>query len=201
MDSNENRPDFALILTDGAQRIEGSTRITISRDDSPDLTLPTGRLAASGFGYGAPFVETVPPGTYSTAVFVENIAALEDDGVTEKYDFEEFAALRITIVDVPIASWERAMVDYPDRADGGSNAFFVDGGIGIVCDASLAETFHKLDDATAPLQQTGSVWLAAGVVDAETGANALCAFYGGDGVHASWIGRSADGSIACFVVV
>jgi hypothetical protein len=91
MDSNENRPDFALILTDGAQRIEGSTRITISRDDSPDLTLPTGRLAASGFGYGAPFVETVPPGTYSTAVFVENIAALEDDGVTEKYDFEEFA--------------------------------------------------------------------------------------------------------------
>ncbi|MEV0405123.1 DUF4241 domain-containing protein [Actinoallomurus sp. NPDC050550] len=201
MTAFENQPDFALLLTDGAQQTTDSTRVTITREDGPGLTLPTGRLAVSGFGSGEPFIETVPPGTYATAVFTENIAQLEDDGVTEMFDFDEFGALQVTIADAPVESWEPAMVDYADRAGSETNAFFVDGGIGIACDAALAEMFLEMRDVMAPFEKTECSMLLAGVVDVESGANALCMMYGGDGVHESWIGRAADGSVACFVVV
>lgn len=202
MGLDENQPDFDLLLTDGAVRVNGSTRVTITRLGGPDLTLPTGRLAASGFGAGEPFVEAVSPGTYSTAMFVNNFAELEDDGVTPMYDFDGVAALQITISDVPVATWEPAMVAEEDsEGHNTSNAFSVDGGIGIVCDGALAKAFLEMRDILEPFEKTAASSLLAGVVDAITGANALCIVYGGDGVHDSWIGRSADGGIACFIVV
>lgn len=58
-----------------------------------------------------------------------------------------------------------------------------------------------MDDFFEPFEPTKASCVLAGVVDKTTGANALCVMYGGDGVHDSWIGRTADGKIACFVIV
>lgn len=87
-----------------AHELEGSTRFTITRETCPELTLPTDRLVASGFGSDDPFVETVPPGAYRAALFTSNLAELEDDGSTVKFDFDSVAAPQITILDSPVAT-------------------------------------------------------------------------------------------------
>lgn len=202
MDSGDKHPDFGWLLTDGVVWTQGSTRFSIAREDGPELVLPTGQLAASGFGSGEPFVEAVQPGKYRTTLFSERRAELKDDGVTVNYYLDSVAALRITIHDSPVAAWEPAMVasedpDYHNK----SNTFGVDGGVGVVCDGALADTFLNMSDFLEPFKPTKSPSLLAGIVDADTGANALCIMYEGDGVHDSWIGRNADGAIACFVIV
>ena len=88
--------------------------------------------------------------------------------------------------------------------DGGFFGFGVDGGTGCFYDASGTATFGSNEwlrelDLAGEVDYTAA-FFPAPVTDPGSGAN-LIAFHSGwgDGSYPVWIGRSADGEIACFV--
>lgn len=213
-------PDFAQLFTPGARHpfLDGSDLLVRERPAVP-LSLPSGRVVAMepfGCGYGDPeelaFVERVKPGTYP--VVMVTVDVIGADG--ERHDTRE-AAARLVIRDEPVATWELALQKDQDAAELGDDEFFgypVDGGTGCFVDADAFEPIADEEDfaervlsslfdkdpqvpaATPPQPVDGPVSLAAG--DDE---HALVVFFTGwgDGAYPTWVGRTADGEIACFL--
>ncbi|MEK8170544.1 DUF4241 domain-containing protein [Streptomyces sp. M19] len=180
------------------------------------LSLPSGRvIAIEPFMAGGDdadavaFTARVEPGTYP--VVLSEIELIDTDGEVKD---SRVAAARLVIRDEPVARWELAVTADQDPSELGDDGYFgypVDGGTGCFLDA---ETYRALeaeedfgdrvlvtmypcfgesrDGGTVP----SPITLAVGedptaVVFYSTGF--------GDGVYATWVGRTAAGEVACFV--
>ncbi|MCA2219340.1 DUF4241 domain-containing protein [Jidongwangia harbinensis] len=164
------------------------------------LSLPTGRVVAAdplGAGHDdppAPFVQVVPPGRYRVELLVSN---------------GEVAAARLVVRDEPAASWEPAL---PEGCPDGTG-YEVNAGTGCFTDE---RTFRHLsgmpggdwqltllDDLS--WMRDGPTVIARAEVDGSCGdegdENVLVAFPSGagDGIYGTWVGRTAQGEITCFV--
>ncbi|NJP66237.1 DUF4241 domain-containing protein [Streptomyces spiramenti] len=214
-------PDFAQILAPGAVHpvFEDGTTLRVRELPGVPLSLPTGRLIAmEPFGAGMgdadelAFLDTVAPGTYPVVLSLVDVH--EPDGSFT--GDSRVAAARLVVSEEPVARWELALSSGQDLADLEDDEFYgypVDGGTGSFMDV---ETFHSIGDqdfgdrvlsAMFPVTEEEStveppepaddpVTLPVGEDE-----HAVVAFSTGwgDGAYATWTGRTADGSIACFL--
>jgi hypothetical protein len=212
-------PDFARLLTAGGPHpfpldgVEARIRVL----PGVPLSLPSGRVVAiEPFMAGGDdadavaFTARVEPGTYP--VVLSEIDLVDAEGAVKD---SRVAAARLVIRDEPVARWELAVTQAQDPSTLGDDEYFgypVDGGTGCFLDA---ETYHALgaeedfgdrvfatmypsfyDETRDPGAAPNPITLAVGedptaVVFYSTGF--------GDGVYATWVGRTAAGEVACFI--
>jgi Protein of unknown function (DUF4241) len=174
------------------------------------LSLPSGQVvAAEPYSLAdpkhGPFTQTVPPGRYPVILL---IAEYRESGASDAEILSErVAAARLGIRDEPVAAWEMAVQAGQNPDDLSDDEFFgypVDGGTGCFTDAQ---------NLTARLAGGGFGWqfdLVQAVSDNPTvpitvpgrgGEPTVIAFStgGGDGTYPTWVGRAANGDVACFV--
>jgi Protein of unknown function (DUF4241) len=136
-----------------------------------------------------PFTATVPPGQYP--VMLSRFRWLVGRGPI-------LAAAMVRVRDEPVASWEMALRPGEDPRTLPDNGFFpfgVDTATGCFFDAAAAPALAPL---AGGLDRGGQ--LTAEVADEKSGANLIAFLSGqGDGAYPTWIGRTADGDIACFI--
>ena len=136
-----------------------------------------------------PFTATVPPGRYP--VMLSLLRWLDGHGPI-------VAAAMVRVRDEPVTSWEMALRQGEDPRtlrDNGFFAFGVDTAMGCFFDAAAAPALAPL---AGGLDRGGE--LTAEVADEKSGANLIAFLSGqGDGAYPTWIGRTADGDIACLI--
>ena len=217
-------PDFARLFADGSthdlSRLRDGREATVRVVAGAELWLPTGRLVAAepwghlgdgdGDGDSAAsyaFTQRVAAGTYRVELI---IAGCQDPAHSRgRRRFDEVAAARLVIRDAPAVSWRLALREGEDEAqladdsDGSYYGYPVDGGNGSfgspeVFDAiARNEATDDLAYIAGDLERVDEVGVYA---DKVTGTN-LVMFRsgGGDGCYATWVGYTADGTVACFV--
>ncbi|MGD1219621.1 DUF4241 domain-containing protein [Streptomyces krungchingensis] len=170
------------------------------------LRLPSGRLVARDPTYGeceqdAGFTVTVAPGDYPVQLASAGYTA-EHEGRTLILD--EYTAARVLVSERPAVRWESALLPGQDERllrDGQFYGFGVDAGTGAFADASTAADLgRRFWDGQVSGVLTEDDHGIAVVGDAATGTNLIAYPSGrGDGAYPVWIGRDADGEVACFV--
>lgn len=195
-------PDFAHWFTPGAVvPTEGKGDVVFGVREVGEITLPTGRLVAcdpivhlcDDDERPEPFTATVPPGRYR----VQTAEATFDRSYAVN------AAVRLVIRDTPVARWEPALVPGEPEPEDDYFGFGVDAGAGCYLDTVAHHSFPGTDD------ESGVVWdgldnspsyPTAFVAEGENGHDiAVFASGWGDGLYPTWVGRDADGEVACFV--
>jgi hypothetical protein len=135
------------------------------------------------------------------------VAELHKDGSEWQ---RRIAALQLVVADEPVALWSMALLPNQDMASLGDEEFFgygVDAGTGTLADQVAIEAlsewdFERIDEVFIPAQIPDDPIDAviAAVVDERTAANVYVVGSGwGDGVYATYVGRTEDGRIASFV--
>lgn len=135
------------------------------------------------------------------------MAVLHVDGGERQ---RRITALQLTVVKEPAATWNMALLPGQDVTSLGDEDFFgyaVDAGTGTLADQVAIEAlrewdFERVDEVFIPAQVPDNPLDAviAAVVEERTGANVHVVGSGwGDGVYATYVGRTADGRIASFV--
>jgi hypothetical protein len=159
------------------------------------LRMPSGLVVAKDPSYSTvaePFTITVPPGSYPVFVSMVRFAGAPDHAGV--------AAVKLVARDVPAQTWEMALQPGQDPRvlpDGSFYGFAVDAGTGCFLDAS-ASAFFGQSGWRGQLDMSQQVFAAP--ADPESGANLIGYHtWWGDGAYPVWIGRSADGEVACFV--
>jgi Protein of unknown function (DUF4241) len=209
-------PDFERLLAPGTRHtIPGVGDFTVRLRTDAWLSLPSGRVVAGEpFMYGGEdsdgFVQRVPPGRYPVVLALADFAN-DETGETgdAAYTHCSVAAARLVIRDEPVVSWEMAVYEGQDVDRLGPDEFYgypVDGGTGGFTDVQHIATFSadyddyadrimvalgaQEDDYTAPVTLTGP--------DSEP---MVVAFPSGDGDghYPTWVGRTADGEVACML--
>ncbi|AEW99823.1 DUF4241 domain-containing protein [Streptantibioticus cattleyicolor] len=210
-------PDFIGLFEPGA--IHPSTdgdSLRVRVVPGVPLSLPSGRVIAMepflcGFDDAEKlaFDERVAPGTYPVVLVMVDVVG-EDGKVTDT----RVAAARLEIRDEPVVSWELALRPGQDAAGLSDDEYFgypVDGGTGCFVDAQTFEAIGEEEDfadrvvsamweddagAPGPKRTPDPVTLAV-----EDDGHAVVVFSTGwgDGVYPTWIGRTADGDVACFL--
>ncbi|MGW0210038.1 DUF4241 domain-containing protein [Streptomyces sp. NPDC003233] len=170
------------------------------------LHLPSGRLAARDPTYracpqDAGFTVPVAPGSYRVQLASAGYTA-EHLGRTLVID--EYTAVRVLVSERPAVSWEPALLDGQDERllrDGEFHGFGVDSGTGCFVDATMAgELGERFRDGQAAGTWKENDHGISIVDDPATGTNLIAYPSGrGDGSYPVWIGRDADGEVACFV--
>lgn len=202
-------PDFEQLFVPGTRHtLPGGDVATVRLRRDASLWLPSGRVVAGEpFMFGAmydsghAFVQQVPPGRYPL-VLVLAVAGGEDA-------HEVVAAARLVIREQPVTRWEMAVREGQDAAELGLDAFFgypVDGGTGGFIDATtIAPLCRDRDDyadrVLVSLSGRATDYTAPATLTDEEGMPLLVAFSsgGGDGLFPTWVGRTADGEVACFL--
>ncbi|MET0418487.1 MAG: DUF4241 domain-containing protein [Actinoplanes sp.] len=165
------------------------------------LRLPTGRLvavdpswlpAASWTPPVGPFTATVPPGAYPV-----ELAVLRGPDT-------RVAAARLTVSDEPVRRWEPALLAGQDPATLAPGEFFgtgVDIGVLALTDATAMDALGDLDDRNPEMFDLRHADRPLRVPDVVPGADAVAFTSGwGDGYYPTWVGRTATGGVACFIV-
>ncbi|GAA2687192.1 MULTISPECIES: DUF4241 domain-containing protein [Actinosynnema] len=200
------RPRVGELFEPGARfTTRGGGEHTIESHDAGVLRLPSGRLIAADPGARPgdrkPFELALPPGDYP----VRALLAVREDAP----NWKPVAALQLVVADVPATSWEMALAE----GDGsvlllGENQFYgagVDSGQLCFVDASAAkalgeavdERYDRDEDLDPDAAEHRTEWLT----DPETGGGmVVLTSPHGDGAFPTWIGRAADGSVACLVL-
>ncbi|MET7644100.1 DUF4241 domain-containing protein [Streptomyces sp. NPDC005426] len=165
------------------------------------LRLPSGRLIACDpddyfLEEKTPYTATAPPGEYR---FFVNICNAPNSTIAR------IAAGGILVRDEEVASWELAVLPGEDTRllpNGAAYGFGVDSGMACFFDASflptIVATFSENDHPLVCLDLPGiRVSRFGGTPESA----ALIAFDSGmgDGRYPVWIGRGADGGVACIV--
>jgi hypothetical protein len=168
--------------------------------------MPTGRLVAADPGWLPvelePFTVALPPGRHAVTLAVARFV--------EQPDHVRVAACRVDVREAPVTSWEPALLpgEDPDLL-GAGESFLVGVDAGLLCffDAAMLPGLMELsavwdgprglwDELTDVVVREHSVELE----DPETKANLIAFTSGwGDGAYPVWIGRCADGEVACVV--
>ena len=178
----------------------------VERHELGPVTLPTGRVVGCDplVPSTEPFLDEVKPGRYPLRAWV---AVVPTGGFESQ---RRIAALQLVITDEPATSWSMALLADQDPASLGDDEFFgygVDAGTGTLADRSAIEVldtwdYEQIEDvfipARIPVDPIEAVIEA--VVVEETGANVFVVGSGwGDGVYATYVGRTDDGRITSFV--
>ncbi|WP_306371015.1 DUF4241 domain-containing protein [Nocardiopsis sp. CC223A] len=184
----------------------GQVPATVHLSEPVRVGLPTGRLIIcdpfTGLGPFAPrpFTEGVAPGEYPvTLAFV----SFDNNGEEGRVA----AAARLEVSDVPVVRWELALMDGQSADDLEEDEFFgYETGDGSVCfiDGSVV---HRLDRFEDDLVVEVDGFARAGFtrplvkLAGENGDEVVAFFTNRPApeVYPTWIGRTADGAIACFV--
>jgi hypothetical protein len=172
--------------------------VRVDLRDGGTLRMPTGRLIAADpgvlDGHSEPFACTVALGEYRVELAVIVF--------TENPEHERVAAAKLVISDEPVASWELAVTAEQNPlllADGRFYGFGVDTGMGCFVDAGIVEPMTAIVEKS--LDTLFDVdGRSAELTDPESGANLIAFSSGwGDGAYPTWLGRTANGEVACFV--
>jgi Protein of unknown function (DUF4241) len=197
-------PDFARIFTEGEVFLDASDLPqTVSVADIGVLGLSTGRLYAGDpltslkAHLVEPFTVTVAPGTYRVRVAVLR---------PHRPVSGRIAAAKLVIADVPVESWELAVrpgQDVSELAADQAFGYVVDAGVGCFVDAASAPVFEALqaeDRCSGPVFAVAERGSSAADVRQGGDGHTIAVFKSGwgDGCYPTWIGRAADGSLACF---
>ncbi|GAA0317083.1 DUF4241 domain-containing protein [Actinoallomurus spadix] len=196
--------DYDRFFVAGTVFHDGGRHCTIQLDRGR-LSLSSGRVAASepGFPIEA-FTQTVSPGRYPVVLAVVEFRDTADGDVVD----ERVAAARVVIRDEPVASWELALWPGRDATDlVGEDRYYgypVDGGLASFADADAVQALQeepdfewweelRLDVSDRPTSPTEA--------EGPDGEPVLVAFTSGfgDGIYPTWVGRTPDGEVACFV--
>jgi Protein of unknown function (DUF4241) len=163
------------------------------------LHMPTGRLFAvdpSWLYLGpppgvTPFTVPAPPGDYPLTLALV------------VWSQTRVAAAKLTVRDEPVASWEMAIRPGQDPATLMENQFF---GVGVdvatiaLFDAVALSTMVRRVEAEPTAFDIAEGKHAVELVDPASGANVIAFDTGwGDGSYPVWIGRTRDGSVACYL--
>jgi hypothetical protein len=199
-------PDLGLLLTAG-HRVEcdGIVYVVEPYELGP-VVLPTGKVVGCDpfVPQATPFVDVVAPGRYPLRAWV---AILSEDGSELQ---RRIAALQLVVLDESVTTWTMALLPGQDVAPLGDDDFFgygVDAGTGTLADQVAIEAltqwdYDQVEDTLIPAQTSHDPIEAviAAVVDERTAANVYVVRSGwGDGVYATYVGRTEDGRIASFV--
>ncbi|KZB81988.1 DUF4241 domain-containing protein [Amycolatopsis regifaucium] len=159
------------------------------------LRMPSGELVASDPAFldreTEPFTVTVPPGDYPVEVALIRFV--------DEPDHLRVAAAKLVVTDVPVATWEAALRPGEDTlflGDGHFHGYGVDSGTG--CFADAAALPEKVDDDFIERFTEVKPHLDL-TLDGVDGNIILFNAGWGDGSYPTWIGRAADGTLACFV--
>lgn len=180
------------LFVDGAERAVagGGERALLEVRRVGDLHLPSGRLIGTDPAWlehdAVPYTVTVPAGRYPVTL---SLARIGDDPRHVRV-----AAARLDVTDRPVHRWEMALRPGQDLLDLGNDEFFgfgVDAGMACFVDADEAggriDTWRSFDFDDEPYLRV------------EDGGMVLWLSGWGDGAYPTWIGRDAEGGVACFV--
>lgn len=178
-------------------------RLLIESHAAGWLRAPTGRLVACDpddyfLAERLPYTVTIPPGTYQVLV---NVARRTQAVGIDPH----VAACGVLIHAGAVSSWELALVPGEDPRvlrDGATYGFGVDSGMGCFMDAAAIPAVTSVRAyGEIPFRERSVVGVCiADFEDPASGANVIAFSSGwGDGRYPVWIGRAADGSVACFV--
>ncbi|MET8981594.1 DUF4241 domain-containing protein [Streptomyces sp. NPDC004539] len=190
----------------------------LSTDTEPEMTvlepreiaglrLPSGRLVvADPLADGRELAETFAPGVYPVQ---EAVVAYEYEFMGAHVETEDSVAVRLLLSDEPVVGWEQALSVRDDvrlLRDDECFGYGTDTASGAFADASGWRThvgqikeYYAPDGREVPVDFVQDGFLRS--VDEATGGDLICFGTGGDGVYPVWLGRSASGEVACFVVV
>ena len=203
-------PDyFERLFAPGTPRMLSRSDVaTVRLRQDTSLWLPSGRVVAGEpFWFDdseSAFVQQVPPGEYPLALV---IAMFAKGSYLPAH--ETIAAARLVIRDEPVVSWEMAVCEGQDVSELGGDEFFgypVGGGVGGFVDAAnIAPLCDDHDDyfdrlsVSLKVQETDST--APSTLTDDEDRPLLVAFSSGngDGDYPTWVGRTADGEVACFL--
>ncbi|MEU3225865.1 DUF4241 domain-containing protein [Streptomyces sp. NPDC006976] len=194
-------PDF-LTLSQAPRTL--SARGQIKRLESLHvgfLQVPTGQLIACDpddyfLEERLPYTASIPPGTYR---FFVNVSS-SPDGTAAR-----IAAAGILVRDDDVTCWELAVLPGEDirlLPDGTAYGFGVDSGMACIFDASFLPTVAAtFADADRTLSDSGVPGVRILKSDDSIDGAALIVFDSGwgDGRYPVWIGKMANGKVACVV--
>ncbi|MFC4856008.1 DUF4241 domain-containing protein [Actinophytocola glycyrrhizae] len=193
-------PDFDRLFVPGARVEAQSGPGTIAEPLRTELSLPSGEVVASEWRWEPiGFTETAPPGRYPVLLHM-----LIPDGGEARRPVP--LAVRLVIRDEPVVSWTMALLPGQDPADLSENGFYgfsVDGGEGSLIDALFLRELHETDTFTEFID-TAKTDLGFGELlessEDEEGRQAVAFTIGCDGTFPTWIGHTADGGLACYMI-
>jgi uncharacterized protein DUF4241 len=201
--------DFEQLFAPGARHTLFGEVVTIRHRQDASLWLPSGQVVAGEpFGFGVTdgsggFLQRVPPGRYPLVLVLAVFGS--DPDAADAHSI--IAAAKLVIRDEPVTSWEMAVYEGQDVSTLGDDEFFgypVDGGTGGFADAQSIAALCVDDDAyfdkvMAALDVREHDFVAPGVLTDDAGEPVVVAFSSGDGDghYPTWIGRTADGEVAC----
>jgi hypothetical protein len=198
-------PDLDSLLSDGATVNYLGEEYVVSRRDAGTLVLPSGQVVVKDpltmRADVIPLAVTVAPGRYPVVSW-----DLQDPPSRPRtYDVAYCAALQLVVRDEPVVAWEPAVWRGGDAADH-ANYYAVDRGNACFMDLVAARALGAWDDDKVEgefldriLYDSTDICIVVQQIDPETEANVIISDCGGDGAYGVWIGRTADGDVACFV--
>ncbi|MFI7673465.1 DUF4241 domain-containing protein [Actinophytocola sp. NPDC049390] len=187
------RPRHVTEMTTEGTRFttEEGEVLTIERVGAGTIRLPSGRLVVADPGWldadSVALADAVPPGEYPVDVF--------------RVDKWGSVACRVRVTDAPVASWHLALRDGDDELALGDGEFYgnpVDTAtIGLVdADGVSAYQEAEIEDVLSRASERAYRTIS----DPETGTDLVVVAGWTDGAYPTWLGRTEDGAIACFVV-
>ncbi|MDY7088870.1 MAG: DUF4241 domain-containing protein [Actinomycetota bacterium] len=199
-------PNLGRLLTAGCRLEDDGTVYDVEPYDLGPVVLPTGRVVGCDplLAQAVPFVDAVTPGCYQLLAWVAILS--KDDAESQR----RIAALQLVVLDEPVADWTMALYPGQDGASLGDDEYFgygVDTGTGTLADQVAIDAlsqwdYEQVEDAFIPAQIPVDPIEAiiTKVVDERTAANVHVVGSGwGDGVYATYVGRTKDGRITGFV--
>ena len=172
-----------------------------------DLNLTTGMVvtrdpadAALGALDTEAFTTSVAPGQYAVTLSLARWPCGPPD------DAARGAAVMVSIRDEPVQEWELALLADQDPSTLGDEEFFgfcVDSRSGCVLDVAALPFLRELQASSADMDIAEEVLRNnyAVATDESTGMNIIFFDCGMEhGAYPTWIGRTAHGDVACFVV-
>jgi hypothetical protein len=199
-------PDLDLVLTAGYRVECDGIAYHVEPHELGPVVLPTGKVVGCDplAPHTTPFVDAVVPGRYQLRAWV---AVLHKDGSESQ---RRITALQMVVVDEPAVSWTMALLPGQDVASLGDEEFFgyrVDAGTGTLADQAAIEAlsewnYEQVDAVFIPAQIPADPIDAVigAVVEDRTAANVYVVGSGwGDGLYATYVGRTEDGRITSFV--
>lgn len=200
-------PDVERLLADGTRHDLGGRVATVWWRRGPSLALPSARILAgesSTFGVGdeagCKFVRTVAPGQYPVVLAVA-VFEKPDGAVVDEHN----AAARLVIRDEPIVSWELATAKERDAAElegDQSYGYLVDDGFFSPTTLPILATDQAgVVDRLLECIDRGTDQTVSGAPNGAGGAPRLVIYSSGrgDDHYPTWVGRTADGEIGCFL--
>jgi hypothetical protein len=200
--------DFERFFAPGTRHeLPDGDVVTVRLRQGASLWLPSGRVVAAEplalDDAGSGFFQQVPPGQYPLVLV---IAAFAERSYLNA--FEEVAAARLVIRDEPVASWEMAVCQGQDVSELGDDEFFgypVNGGTGGFVDAAsiapLLADHEYPGRVLAALSRQEPGGIAPVALTGDDGRPLVVVFPSGtgDGQYPTWVGRTAEGKVACFL--